>query len=65
MLFWNWQKYCYTNSIMITLKINMAAIKDCYSQALMIQCMELKLKMSMNILAKIKKCLILVIVLLR
>ena len=50
---------------MITLKINMAAIKDCYSQALMIQCMELKLRMSMNILAKIKKCLILVIVLLR
>ena len=65
MLVWNWQKYCYTNSIMITLKINMAAIKDCYSQALMVQCMELKLKMSMNILAKIKKCLILVIVLLR
>ena len=47
---------------MITLKINMTTNQSYYLQTLIVQCMKLKLKISMNILAAIKKCLILVII---
>ena len=47
---------------MITLKINKATTQDYYIKTIIVQCMKLKLKMSMNILAAIKKCLILVII---
>ena len=47
---------------MITLKIIKAANQNCYSQTLIVYCMKLKLKMSSEILAAIKKVLILVIV---
>ena len=40
---------------MITLKINMATIQDYYLQTLIVQCMELKLKISWKIAAAIKK----------
>ena len=40
----------------------MVATEDYYSQTLLVYCMKLKLKMSMKILATIKKCLILVII---
>ena len=42
---------------MITLKINMVTTDDYYSQALIGDCMILKLKMSMKLLATIKKYL--------
>ena len=47
---------------MITLKTIMATIHAYYLQTLIVKCMKLKLKMSVKILAAIKKCLILVIV---
>ena len=40
----------------------METIQDYYLQTLVVKCMKLKLKMSMKILATIKKCLILVII---
>ena len=47
---------------MITLKINMTTNQNYYSQTLLMQCIKLKLKMSMKVLATIKKCLILVVI---
>ena len=47
---------------MITLTINMVTTQDYYSQTLITKCMKLKLKMSMKVLAMIKKCLTLVII---
>ena len=46
---------------MTTLKINMATTQDYYSQTMLVQWMTWKLKMSIKILAAIKKCLTLVI----
>ena len=46
---------------MITLKTNMRTNKNYYSQALIVSCMKLKLKMSMKILVALNKCLISVI----
>ena len=50
------------NFIMITLKINKVKIQDYYSQTLTVSFMKLKLKMSIKVLAAIKKCLTLVII---
>ena len=50
------------NFIMITLKINKVKIQDYYSQTLTVSFMKLKLKMSIKVLATIKKCLTLVII---
>ena len=47
---------------MITLKINTVTTQNSYSQTLIVYCIKLELKMSMKILAAIKKCLILVII---
>ena len=47
---------------MIRVKINMESTQDYYSLIPIAECMRLKLKMFMKILAKIKKCLILVII---
>ena len=47
---------------MITLKINMKTNQNYYSQALIVEYMKLKLKMSMKVLTAISKCLILKIV---
>ena len=47
---------------MITLKINIITNQNYYSQTLIFLCMKLKLKMSLKILAAIKKCLISVII---
>ena len=47
---------------MITLKINMTTNQNYYSQTLLMQCIKLKLKMSMKVLATIKKCLILAVI---
>ena len=52
------------NSILITSKTNMAANQDHHSQILTVSCMKFKQKMFMAILVRIKKCLILVIILL-
>ena len=43
------------NSIMITLKINMVTTQDYRSQILIVSCMKLKLKMTIKIIATIKK----------
>ena len=48
--------------IMITLKVIMVTTQDYHSQKLIVSCMKLKLKMSMTILATIKKCLTLAII---
>ena len=48
-------KLLITNFIMITLKITMTANQNYYSQKLIVYFMKLKLKMSMEILAAIKK----------
>ena len=50
------------NSIMITLKIEMVTTQEYYSQILIVECMKIKLKMSMEILTTMKKCLTLVII---
>ena len=42
--------------ITITLKINKAENQNYYSQSLIVQCVKLKLKMSMKILAAIQRC---------
>ena len=42
---------------MITLKTNMVITQDYNSQKLVVQCMKLKLKTSIKILAVIRKCL--------
>ena len=49
----NLSKVC-ENSIMIILKINMKTDLNYYSQTLIVQCMKLKLKMFMRILAAVK-----------
>ena len=49
----NLSKVC-KNSIMIILQINMKTNLNYYSQALIVQCMKLKLKMLMRILAAMK-----------
>ena len=41
---------------MITLKINVVTSKDYHSQTQIVSCLKLKLKMSIKILAAIKKC---------
>ena len=50
---------------MITLKINMTKNQNYYSQTLIVKCRKSKLKMSMKILAAVKKFLILLIIELR
>ena len=47
---------------MITLEINLVTTQDYYSQILIVSCKKLKLKMSMKILALIRKCLTVVII---
>ena len=47
---------------MITLKINTVATQDYYSQTLIVECTELKLKIYMKTLAMLNKYLILVII---
>ena len=47
---------------MATLKITVTANQSYYSQTLIVYCMRLKLNMSIKILAAMKKCLILVII---
>ena len=54
----------YVSSIMIMSKTNIATNINYYSQILTDRCMILKLKMFLTILVKIKKCLILIIILL-
>ena len=50
---------------MITLKINVPTAQDYYSQRVIVQCMKLKRKISIKILAARKKFLILVIITLK
>lgn len=50
---------------MITLKINVPTAQDYYSQTVIVQCMKLKRKISIKILAARKKFLILVIITLK
>ena len=47
---------------MVKLRINMVATQDYYSQVLIIRYKKLKLKMSIKILATIKKCFTLAII---
>ena len=47
---------------MITLKINVPTAQGYYSQTVIVQCMKLKRKIFIKILAAIKKFLILVII---
>ena len=51
-----------TSSIKIILRINMVTAQAYYLVILIVRFMKLKLKMFMKILAKIKKCLILVVI---
>ena len=50
---------------MITLKINVPTAQDYYSQTVIVQCMKLKRKISIKILAARKKFLISVIITLK
>lgn len=50
---------------MITLKINVPTAQDYYSPTVIVQCMKLKRKISIKILAARKKFLILVIITLK